>query len=297
MHGSSIPWRRWRSALFSEGRRGQSRAVEGQSAGVAAEGQRKTTGGAVSTLWRTGANWRRRWLERDKRLAVVAWVFLEGRAGTLQADGIDCWNRGSLEANGVWCCHASLTHYELANACCSGLPGHLRPGPKAGWAKRLLAVWDASEQHSLLRRYAGVGLGPMAPFAAMQASVVAMGILLGATGAGTGVPEDATPGPWMRSGQWVVGVKANSSSSSGRGSDQYGESGPGWRTHIIRAGPQSARRGPSAISGDIDGLGGGSGVKFQQLIERRRHDRRGHRRWRRRQLLPGVPRETLPSAL
>jgi hypothetical protein len=47
----------------------------------------------------------------------------------------------------------------------------------------------------------------MALFAAMQASVVAMGILLGATGAGTGVPEDATPGSWMRSGQRVVGVK------------------------------------------------------------------------------------------
>lgn len=193
-----------RSALFSEGGRGQSRARARESR---RKGKERQLEGRSRRYGERVANWRRRWLERDKRLAVVAWVFLEGRAGTLQADGIDCWNRGSLEANGVWCCHASLTHYELANACCSGLPGHLRPGPKAGWAKRLLAVWDASEQHSLLRRYAGVGLGPMALFAAMQASVVAMGILLGATGAGTGVPEDATPGSWMRSGQRVVGVK------------------------------------------------------------------------------------------
>ncbi|KAF9741192.1 hypothetical protein PMIN01_00731 [Paraphaeosphaeria minitans] len=41
---------------------------------------------------------------------------------------------------GAWCWHATLTHCELANACCSGFRGYLRPDPKAGWAKRLLAV-------------------------------------------------------------------------------------------------------------------------------------------------------------
>lgn len=133
-------------------------------------------------------------LRRTQLGSGGAWVFPTAGAGVCKRArliaGIERrW--GVRSAKAVWWCHAALTHYELAEACCSARRGQLRPKPKAAWAKRLLAVaMQVSSTRRCGEEVAG-GRGPMV-------LVVAIVRVLGASVPGRRVTLSARARPDRR---------------------------------------------------------------------------------------------------